>query len=134
MNILTATTIPLQKTYGALKVLEPHKKIVWKKLAISTNEEIRFIPFDDILYCKSTNNYTTIYTVNGKSYLCSKTLKDIESRLPADSFFRIHHSYVVNVQCITSLKKQTAELEINSKLLLPISRSKKAVLYELFNL
>ena len=110
------------------------KKIAWKKLAVSTSNEVRFIPFEAIIYCKATSNYTTVYVQGGTSYLCCKTLKDVEARLPADMFIRIHHSYLVNLHCITSLKKNTGELEIENKLLLPISRNKKMELYELFNL
>ncbi|MEO7310591.1 MAG: LytTR family DNA-binding domain-containing protein, partial [Chitinophagaceae bacterium] len=93
-----AITIPLQKGYEIFKVLQVSKKMQFKKLAISVNDEVQFIAFEDIIYCKSTSNYTTIFTRFDKSYLCSKTLKDIESKLPDDLFFRIHQSYVVNVQ------------------------------------
>ncbi len=135
MNMSTpASTIPLQKSFGSLKALPAPKKISWKKLAVAMTDEIRFIPFEEIVYCMATSNYTTIFIQNGTSYLCCKTLKDIEARLPSDTFIRIHQSYLVNLHCITSLKKQTSELEIDNKLLLPVSRNKKTELYELFNL
>ena len=128
-----ATAFPLQKSYDPLRVLQAPRKIQWKKLAIKLGDEIRFIPFEDIIYCKSVNNYTTVFIQGDKSFLCCKTLKDIESKLPADLFIRIHHSYLVNLHFITSLKKQDCELEINNKLLLPVSRSKKTEMYKLFN-
>ncbi len=68
-------------------------------------EEVRFIAFEDIIYCKSTNTYTTIFVSGGKSYLCCKILKEIETKLPGDQFSSIHQSYVVNLQCIVALKK-----------------------------
>ena len=98
------------------------------------NDEVRFISFEEIIYCKSINNYTTVFIQGGKSYLCSKTLKDIESKLPSDVFFRIHHSYLVNLQSITALKKQSCEVEIENKLMLPVSRTQKTALYELLGL
>jgi len=161
MNISTpASTIPLQKSFGSLKALPAPvapvhvltnrnlhplkeidredtnhgKRVSWKKLAVAMTDETRFIPFEDIVYCMSTSNYTTIFIRGGTSYLCCKTLKDIEAKLPSDTFIRIHQSYLVNLHCITSLKKNTGELEIENKLLLPISRYKKTELYELFNL
>lgn len=134
MSISTsATAIALPNNFGNLKALPVPKKILWQKLAVLTKDEIRFIPFDDIIYCMASNNYVTIFTRSGRPYLCSKTLKDIESKLPSDIFIRIHHSYLVNLHSITSLKRQTNELEIENKLLLPISRSRKNELYELFN-
>lgn len=127
-NIKKVAAVPLQ---GLLKLLPPNKKPQWKKLAVANVNEIRFIPFDDIIYCKSINNYTTVFVQNGKSYLCCKTLKEIASNLPDDQFVRIHHSYLVNIQCITSLKKNDNELELNNTISLPISRTQKTSLYYL---
>lgn len=126
--------IPSVKSNPPLRVLEQPARLRWRKLAIVTTEEIRFIRFEDIIYCKSVSNYTNVYVQGGRTYLCSKTLKDIEAKLPADQFLRIHDSYVVNIECITSLKKKTGEMEIENNLLLPISRAKKAAIYQLFNL
>ncbi|RYZ30648.1 MAG: LytTR family transcriptional regulator [Chitinophagaceae bacterium] len=126
--------LPLEKAYPHLRVVDEPVRLKWRKLAIVTTEETRFVPYDDILYCKSLSNYTTIYVQGGKSYLCSKTLKDIEAKLPSDQFLRIHDSYLVNVQSVTCLKKKTGEMEIENTILLPISRAKKTAIYQLFNL
>ena len=133
-NQKPAATILLQQNYPSLKILQAPKKKVLQKLAVTLNDEIRFIAFDDILYCMSTNNYTTIFLRSGISHLCCKTLKGIESKLPTDAFVRIHHSYLVNIHCITALKRQSSELELDNKLLLPISRTQKTALYELLGL
>ena len=130
----SALSIPIKKSDNSLKALQPQPaKRNWKKLAIPSMEEVRFIPFEDILYCKSTNNYTTVFVKGGKSYMCCKILKEIEARLPADQFFRIHQSYLVNLECVTCLKKHTGELEIENKLLLPVSQIKKTALYKLLD-
>lgn len=126
--------IALEKSYPPLRIVDEPVRLKWKKLAIITTEEVRFIRFEDIVYCKSVSNYKTIYVQGGKSYFCSKTLKDIEDKLPKESFLRIHHSYLVNLHCITSLRKKTGEMEIDNKLLLPISRTQKKVLYEMLGL
>ncbi|MES2774411.1 MAG: LytTR family DNA-binding domain-containing protein [Bacteroidota bacterium] len=133
-TIRQAITIPLQERSDAFKVLQVFKKIPIKKLAIAVNEEVRLIAFEDILYCKSTSNYTTIFTRSDKSYLCSKTLKEVESKLPQDIFFRIHQSYIVNLQCIVSLKKQCCELELENQLHIPFSVTKKSELYKLLGI
>jgi len=91
-------------------------------------DEIRFIPFDDIVYCSAQINYTKIFTRDGKSFLCSKTLKDIENKLPGEDFLRIHHSHLVNLNDITALKKQDGKLEISNEILLPYSRNMKKYL------
>jgi len=133
-TIHKAIATPLQERYDTFKVLQVSRKMPFRKLAITVNDEVRFIAFEDILYCKSTSNYTTIFTRSDKSYLCSKTLKDVESRLPQDYFFRIHQSYVVNLQSIIALKKQGCEVELENHLHIPFSSTKKIELYKLLGI
>ncbi len=128
-----ALTIQLSDCNEPFKVIHVTKKTLFNKLSVVSNEEIRFIAFEDILYCKSSSNYTTIFTRKQKSYLCSKTLKDVEARLPQDYFFRIHQSYLINLQCITALKKQACEIELDNQIFIPFSREKKPELYKLLN-
>jgi two-component system, LytTR family, response regulator len=133
-NANALAALPMAKGPDNLKVLPIIRKVQFDKLVVNTQEEVRFIPFGEILYCKSTQNYTTVFLKNGKSYLCSKTLKEIEAKLPASEFFRIHHSYVINLHSITAIKKKTQEVELNNQLLLPYSRSQRTGLYQIFNL
>lgn len=54
--------------------------------------------FREILYCESDNNYTRFHLQDGKVVLVSKTLKKAESLLNgSNNFFRIHHSYLINM-------------------------------------
>ncbi len=133
-NLKTIPIIHIDKRHFELKVIQDSLKMRWRKLAIATMDEVRFIPFEEIIYCMSTSNYTTVFLRSGKSYLCTKTLKDISSRLPAEMFIRIHDSYLVNMHSITSLKKQTSEIEIENKLSLPVSRTHRKELYQILGL
>jgi two-component system LytT family response regulator len=133
MNSSKAIVIPLPsiQPIDITRALSSLKKSSFLKLAVYTKDEIIFIPFDEIMYCSSKNNYTNIHTREGKIFFCCKTLKDIESRLPADFFLRIHQSYLVNVLDITALKRQSHEVEINNQLLIPYSRLMMKELYDL---
>lgn len=120
--------LPSVSTAAVLTDFRVSKKVNWQKLAVHTLDEIRFIPFDEILYCSAQTNYTKIFTRNGKSFLCSKTLKEIEKSLPDEDFIRIHHSHLVSIKDITALKRQEGVLEIDHQILLPYSRSMKKML------
>ncbi|MEO5892300.1 MAG: LytTR family DNA-binding domain-containing protein [Ferruginibacter sp.] len=109
-----------------MRLVPPGKRSNFQKIAITDIDETRFIAYDDIIYCESTNNYTNIITRQGRSFTCCKTLKDVENRLPADLFMRIHASYLVNIQDITALKRKCNwEVEVDNDRLLPVSRLKK---------
>jgi two-component system LytT family response regulator len=58
------------------------------------------INISDIIYCQADGSYTHIYLLNGKKLTTSKLLKSIEELLPNETFFRIHKSYLVNLNLI----------------------------------
>ncbi|MGB3079838.1 MAG: LytTR family DNA-binding domain-containing protein [Saprospiraceae bacterium] len=101
------------------------------KLAVATVDITTFIPFEEILYCKSESNYTLIYLRSGKSQLISKTLKSVEDKLPSSTFLRIHKSYLINITAITAFNRRTGEIEINHSQLCPIARHKRKEVYSM---
>ena len=67
-----------------------------RRIPIPTGEGLRFINMDDILYLEASNNYTYIFLRTPQKLLVSRTLKDFEELLPAETFVRIHHSHIIN--------------------------------------
>jgi DNA-binding LytR/AlgR family response regulator len=77
------------------------------------------IDLNEIRYVESFKDYLKIHS-NNATIVTRETISNIEQRLPADSFFRIHRSFIVAVNFITSFSSDTIELDQVS---LPISRS-----------
>ena len=50
---------------------------------------LKVINFKDVLYCKAEGNYTRIF-IEKNTFIEAHNLKVMESRLPAELFFRIH--------------------------------------------
>ena len=75
--------------------------------------------FDDILYVEGMKDYVTIYTVNQKITTLQR-LKVLEEQLPAEKFFRIHHSFIVAIRAIDAVHK--GEVTIGNRQI-PISES-----------
>lgn len=84
------------------------------------------INFEDLLYVESLSDYIKIHTLE-KTITTRETIKNIETKLPADSFLRIHRSYIVAIAKITSYTNEHIELH---KKALPISRSYKETILE----
>ena len=57
------------------------------------------IVIEDILYIEAERNYSCIHS-KGKDYLLATTLKNIDQKLPAAHFMRVHRSFVVNISQI----------------------------------
>lgn len=81
---------------------------------------------DDITYIEGLKDYVKIYLANAPKAIISRvTIKSLESQLPADEFFRVHKSYIVNLDHVHSIRKgriKIADVEI------PFSDSYKDVI------
>lgn len=87
-----------------LKVTKKTNKNPLKQISIYTSNGIDIIPYQDIIFMKADGAYTFIHTKKDK-ILSSKNIGDYESYLSTDMFFRIHHSYIVNLSHIVNIKK-----------------------------
>jgi two-component system, LytTR family, response regulator len=70
------------------------------KLALPSATGLIFVKIADIIYCEADSNYTTFFLQNEKKIIVSHTLKHYEELLSPHRFFRIHHSYLVNLDFI----------------------------------
>ena len=78
---------------------------IHQKVALPTFTGYIMETINHIIYCQADVNYTRIFTRHDNSILVSKTLKFIEELLPSDCFFRIHKTYLVNMNYITQYIK-----------------------------
>ncbi len=69
---------------------------------IKVNQKLEKITTAEIKYIESMSNYVVIHTALRK-YVAYLTFKGIEEKLPGDLFFRIHKSYIVNVQAVDAI-------------------------------
>ena len=60
------------------------------------------IDFQDIIYIEGMKNYLSINT-SEESIVSLLNIKDLEERLPAKSFMRVHKSYIVSLNKIRAL-------------------------------
>ena len=75
------------------------------RVGIAMADKIVFVNIPDILYCEASGVYTNIYLNNGKKIVASKPLGDFESQLTSHKFFRIHHSTLINLNCIKEFQR-----------------------------
>lgn len=76
-----------------------------QRVALPTTEGLIFVPVGEIIYCEADGAYTTIYTQDGSKCLVSKNIKEYEALLEANHFFRVHNSYLINLNQITKYIK-----------------------------
>ena len=70
------------------------------RIALTTSDGLIFVSTSEIIYCEAESNYTNIVLQGGKKIMVSKVLKDIDEALSGPDFFRVHNSYLVNLNHI----------------------------------
>jgi DNA-binding LytR/AlgR family response regulator len=63
------------------------------------------IILDSILYIEGLKDYVKIYTEGKKPILSLLTMKGLAETLPADKFMRIHKSYIISSDRISSISR-----------------------------
>jgi len=104
-----------------------------KKIAVPTFDGLEFVTLDDILYCQSDGAYSYLYFTDGSKLYISKTLRYLEAALCPFHFFRVHNSFIVNLNHVRKYSKTDGgTLILTSGDHIRVSRSKKDELLSLF--
>lgn len=110
----------------------PQRESLEDKLAVPVYDGIEIVEIEDIVYCRSESNYTSLIFKSGKKLVASKTLKYFTETLPADKFFRIHKSFLIQLSHILKyLKRDGGELVMVNGDVLPVSRNSREELLKL---
>jgi len=101
------------------------------KLALPIADGLMFIKAKEIMYCKASGNYTEIFMDGGKKHLVSRQLKEYDDMLQGHNFFRIHHSYLINLNYIKSyVRGEGGYVIMNDNTSIDVSRRKKEAFME----
>jgi two-component system LytT family response regulator len=103
------------------------------RIALADADEIRYINISDIIYCKSSNTYTTFFLTGKEKITVSKPISDYETLLVPYGFVRTHQSYLVNKNFIRSFKREDGGyLSMEDGTEIPVSRQRRGMLKDLF--
>ncbi len=96
------------------------------RVALPTSNGLIFAKIQEIIYCEASSNYTQFYLTNGNKYLVSKTLKEYEELLSEYNFYRIHNSYLINLESINEyVRGDGGYVIMSNKASLDVSKRKK---------
>jgi two-component system, LytTR family, response regulator LytT len=75
-------------------------------LFLKSDYKIKRINFQNILYIEGLKEYVKVYTMlSDKPVLSLSSLKNLELKLPADKFMRVHRSFIVNLEKIETIDR-----------------------------
>ncbi|MEN8964590.1 MAG: LytTR family DNA-binding domain-containing protein [Polaribacter sp.] len=94
------------------KTLEKKKNHVSDYIFVNINHRLIRLTINEINIIKSDKNYILI-TTDTETHKVNISLKKIQQRLPLKSFFRVHKSYIVNLNKIVDIEDRTIVIQKN---------------------
>jgi two-component system LytT family response regulator len=95
-------------------------------IAIASLEKIELVYMPEIIFCKADGKYTIFILANGNKIISSRNLGEYMSLLDRSFFFRIHHSYIINIRHINRIsKKDGYYCELSNGIILPVAQRRQ---------
>jgi DNA-binding LytR/AlgR family response regulator len=69
---------------------------------------IQLLDWDELHFARADGDYCRVHTYD-RSYLCTKSLRELEETLPGDRFARIHRSYLVNLGKVAAIRRPASD-------------------------
>ena len=109
------------------------------KVGLPFSSGTEFIKISDIIRIEADGSYCKVITIDGKIRLISRNLKEMQTSLEGESFYRTHKSHLINLEHIKKYSplKDGGLIEMADGAKIEIARGNKAefsaLLKDLFN-
>jgi two-component system, LytTR family, response regulator len=104
------------------------------KIVLKENREIEIVAFENICFVEAQGSYSKIFFLKKgtlKTMLMSNYIAEYETLFPAQHFFRIHKSYLINVNYIQKIfKDENFYVVVPGEHILPVSRRRYSALLD----
>ncbi|MBP2284798.1 two-component system LytT family response regulator [Flavobacterium sp. CG_23.5] len=95
-------------------------------IAVSSLDKIELIRMSEIIFCKADGKYTCFHLIDGKMIMSSRNLGEYSGILDNNYFFRIHHSYIINLRQIAKISKKDGYFcEFSNGIILPVAKRRQ---------
>lgn len=102
------------------------------QVALPTMNGLDFVPIDNIIYCQGEGSQTAAYLkTQSLPIILSKTLKECEDLFKNSEFYRVHKSYLINLNHIKKyIKGKDGQVVMSNDKTLEVSRNYKDAFLE----
>ncbi len=88
------------------------------------------VNFDEITYIESQREYLDIHLINGEKVTTHGSLSKIGEKLPTDKFIRVHRSFIVNLDQVNIIERNSI---IFGKQYIPVSEQAREIISNFIN-
>lgn len=121
-----------QRIQHFLYNIDPSKKGL-QSLAVPVNFGFEFVSINNIIRCEANGKFTNFFMHDGNKMISIKNLKEYESILPQDVFFRIHHSHLININFVKRYHKMNSIVEMEDGIKIPLALRRKKDFLSIFS-
>jgi two-component system LytT family response regulator/two-component system response regulator LytT len=130
---------PAERLESVLSQLGPGKAAARIKLLLKSQGKLLLVDADDMVYASIEDGLITVFTKDFDGHSNYRTIEELQGSLDADTFWRAHRSYLVNINHIKEVVpwfKSSYMLRMNDKKQseVPVSRAQTKRLRELIKL
>ncbi len=100
-------------------------------LFIKSEHKLIRINLNDIRYIEGMREYVRIHLTNQKPIMSLMSMKKMEEYLPEKSFMRVHRSFIVNLNQITTIERN--RIIFDGKVYIPVSEQYKEKFQQYLN-
>jgi len=134
---LKDTLIRFFQTYHQTDFSSSYDKLLKtnKKLIFNTVEGYEVVAPERIVFLETLKgqSYTQLHLVDGSEILVTKNIGEIAGKLPDTDFFKLHRSYIINLNFVKKVNRILGKCYLQSsdkEFVIPISREKAKLLKE----
>lgn len=119
----------VQKAQGTMPVQGEAAEKSEMTMYLRAEGKVQRVNMEDILYVEADRNYATIFQGH-TTVSIKKTMRELEEELPTSRFLRVHRSYIVALNKISTVGRDDVAIQMPEKMMhIPLSSQyKKAVL------
>lgn len=93
------------------------------RLAVPSRDGLVLLRHEDILYLEASDSYTVVHAKDGKRTISSKHIRVFETNLDPKKFFRVHKSYIINLEHLHSFSRSEGNMAVlDNGAQVPVSR------------
>jgi two-component system LytT family response regulator len=104
------------------------------RVAVPSRDGLVLLRHDDILYLEASDSYTVVHSRDGKRTISSKHIRVFETNLDPKKFFRVHKSYIINLEHLKGFSRSEGNMAVlDNGSLVPVSRRRLPELLAMIN-
>ena len=132
IKYLEMETVFQDDVLGKIKTINSLQQ-KFEYVSIASVDKIELLKIEDIIFCKADGKYTEFYTTNDARMISSRNLGEYTLTL-SNNFFRIHHSYIVNIKYLVKIIKNNGLFcELKNGHILPVAKRRQEEFMKFIN-